>query len=210
MLIRILKQRFLAWIIRTSIYGMKLFPTKITNLDLLHKRLRTFKRASSIRNSYTNGDHNLDCCYFKDDSVTLEEAAIAMMDLYCERSQIKDGHRVLDLGCGQGALTMHIARKCKNRHITGLTNSGSERAPKTAEKQMNYWRGFTLSGMEFFGYGSGGEEWMESHVLYVLFKNMDLRALIMDYMERSVDLGTRIEDPSTSKSKGNEVLGDYL
>ncbi|KAK9131284.1 hypothetical protein Sjap_011771 [Stephania japonica] len=67
------------------------------------------------------------CCYFKDDSVTLEEAAIAMMDLYCERSQIKDGHRVLDLGCGQGALTMHIARKYKNCHVTGLTNSVAQK-----------------------------------------------------------------------------------
>ncbi|KAK9101454.1 hypothetical protein Scep_024884 [Stephania cephalantha] len=60
------------------------------------------------------------CCFFKDDAVTLEEAAIAMMDLYCERSQIKDGHRVLDLGCGQGALTMHIARKYKNCHVTWI------------------------------------------------------------------------------------------
>ncbi|KAK9101445.1 hypothetical protein Scep_024875 [Stephania cephalantha] len=67
------------------------------------------------------------CAYFKDDSVTLDEAEIAMLDLYCERSQIKDGQRVLDLGCGQGALTMHVARKYKNCHVTGITNSVSQK-----------------------------------------------------------------------------------
>ncbi|KAK9101419.1 hypothetical protein Scep_024849 [Stephania cephalantha] len=67
------------------------------------------------------------CCYFKDDSITLDEAEIAMLDLYCERSQIKDGHRVLDLGCGYGALTMHVARKYKNCHVTGITYSISQK-----------------------------------------------------------------------------------
>ncbi|KAK9131276.1 hypothetical protein Sjap_011763 [Stephania japonica] len=66
-------------------------------------------------------------CYFEDDSVTLDEAEIAMLDLHCERSQIKDGHRVLDLGCGHGALTMHVARKYKNCHVTGMTNSVSQK-----------------------------------------------------------------------------------
>ncbi|KAK9101424.1 hypothetical protein Scep_024854 [Stephania cephalantha] len=67
------------------------------------------------------------CCYFKDDSITLDEAEIAMLDLYCERLQIKDGHRVLDLGCGHGALTMHVARKYKNCHVTGITYSISQK-----------------------------------------------------------------------------------
>ncbi|KAK9131281.1 hypothetical protein Sjap_011768 [Stephania japonica] len=67
------------------------------------------------------------CCYFKDDLVTLDEAEIAMLDLYCERSQIKDGHRVLDIACGPGALTMHIAQKYKNCHVTGITMSATQK-----------------------------------------------------------------------------------
>ncbi|KAK9093547.1 hypothetical protein Syun_028458 [Stephania yunnanensis] len=34
-----------------------------------------------------------------------------MLDLYCERAQIKDGHRILDLGCGYGAFAIHVASK---------------------------------------------------------------------------------------------------
>ncbi|KAG9451885.1 hypothetical protein H6P81_004789 [Aristolochia fimbriata] len=67
------------------------------------------------------------CSYFKDENMTLDEAEIAMLDLYCERAQVKDGQRVLDLGCGQGALTLHIARKYSNCHVTAVTNSISQK-----------------------------------------------------------------------------------
>ncbi|XP_058085960.1 (S)-coclaurine N-methyltransferase-like [Magnolia sinica] len=67
------------------------------------------------------------CCYFKDDSTTLDEAEIAMLDLYCERAQIKDGQSVLDLGCGQGALTLHVAQKYQNCRVTAITNSASQK-----------------------------------------------------------------------------------
>ncbi|KAJ8649901.1 hypothetical protein MRB53_002924 [Persea americana] len=67
------------------------------------------------------------CCYFKEESTTLDEAETAMLDLYCERAQIKDGQSVLDLGCGQGALTLHVAQKYKNCHVTAITNSVSQK-----------------------------------------------------------------------------------
>ncbi|KAF9613039.1 hypothetical protein IFM89_005473 [Coptis chinensis] len=41
-------------------------------------------------------------CYFKHQSMTIDEAETAMHDLYCERAQIKDGLTILDIGCGQG------------------------------------------------------------------------------------------------------------
>ena len=55
--------------------------------------------------------------------MTLEEAEIAILDLYRERAQIKDGQSVLDLGCGLGALTLHTAQKYRNCHVAGVTNS---------------------------------------------------------------------------------------
>ncbi|XP_058085027.1 (S)-coclaurine N-methyltransferase-like isoform X1 [Magnolia sinica] len=67
------------------------------------------------------------CCYFMDESTTLDEAEIAMLDLYCERAQIEDGQSVLDLGCGQGAVTLHVAQKYKNCHVTGITYSVSQK-----------------------------------------------------------------------------------
>ncbi|KAK9088317.1 hypothetical protein Scep_027399 [Stephania cephalantha] len=64
-------------------------------------------------------------CYFKDKSVTLDDAEKAMLDLYCERAQIENGDRILELGYGYGALTIHIARKYPQCHVTGITDTMS-------------------------------------------------------------------------------------
>ncbi|KAF9613036.1 hypothetical protein IFM89_005470 [Coptis chinensis] len=53
-------------------------------------------------------------CYFKHQSMTIDEAEAAMHDLYCERAQIKDGLTILDIGCGQGALIFYIAQRNLN------------------------------------------------------------------------------------------------
>ncbi|KAL3655746.1 hypothetical protein CASFOL_000142 [Castilleja foliolosa] len=68
------------------------------------------------------------CCYFSDKSSTVEDAEKAMLELYCERSQIKDGHSVLDVGCGWGSLSLHIAQKYPNCKITGICNSATQKA----------------------------------------------------------------------------------
>ncbi|GJN38693.1 hypothetical protein PR202_gb27758 [Eleusine coracana subsp. coracana] len=44
-------------------------------------------------------------CYFPDDSSTLEDAEVAMMELYCERAKIQDGQSILDVGCGENKLS---------------------------------------------------------------------------------------------------------
>jgi cyclopropane fatty-acyl-phospholipid synthase-like methyltransferase len=68
------------------------------------------------------------CCYFSDKSNTLEDAEVAMLELYCERSQLKDGHSVLDVGCGWGSLSLYIAQKYSNCKVTGICNSTTQKA----------------------------------------------------------------------------------
>ncbi|KGN55357.1 (S)-coclaurine N-methyltransferase [Cucumis sativus] len=68
------------------------------------------------------------CCYFNDKSSTLEDAEDAMLQMYCERSQLKDGHTVLDVGCGWGSLSLYIAQKYKNCTVTGICNSITQKA----------------------------------------------------------------------------------
>ncbi|KAM3757893.1 hypothetical protein ACB098_01G001800 [Castanea mollissima] len=67
-------------------------------------------------------------CYFSDNSKTLENAEETMLELYCERSQLKDGHTVLDVGCGWGSLSLYIARKYSNCRVTGICNSTTQKA----------------------------------------------------------------------------------
>ncbi|KAJ0703396.1 putative pavine N-methyltransferase [Helianthus annuus] len=46
-----------------------------------------------------------------------------MLQIYCEKSQLQDGHTVLDVGCGWGSLSLCIAHKYNNCKITGIWNS---------------------------------------------------------------------------------------
>ena len=76
------------------------------------------------------------CCYFSVKSKTLENAEETMLELYCERSQIKDGHTVLDVGCGWGSLSLYIAQKYSNCRVTGICNSTTQKA--YIEEQCRY------------------------------------------------------------------------
>ncbi|XBI11316.1 hypothetical protein VPH35_138401 [Triticum aestivum] len=67
-------------------------------------------------------------CYFPDDSSTLEDAEVAMLELYCERAQLQDGQSILDVGCGWGSLSVYIAKKYRNCNITGICNSTTQKA----------------------------------------------------------------------------------
>jgi cyclopropane-fatty-acyl-phospholipid synthase len=50
------------------------------------------------------------CAYFPSASATLEEAQIAKMDYVCRKLQLRSGERVVDAGCGWGALALHMAK----------------------------------------------------------------------------------------------------
>jgi cyclopropane-fatty-acyl-phospholipid synthase len=58
---------------------------------------------------------------------TFEESEVLMLDLYCERAGLQDGMTIVDLGCGWGSLTLHIAERFPNCKITAISNSHSQR-----------------------------------------------------------------------------------
>ena len=60
--------------------------------------------------------------------MTLDDAEEAMLKLYCERSNLKDGHTVLDVGCGWGSLALYIAKNYTNCRVTGICNSTTQKA----------------------------------------------------------------------------------
>ena len=50
------------------------------------------------------------CAYYPDDATSLDAAQRAKMDLICRKLQLRAGERVLEAGCGWGALALHMAR----------------------------------------------------------------------------------------------------
>ncbi len=50
------------------------------------------------------------CAYFPSPNSTLEEAQAAKMDHVCRKVQLRPGERVIEAGCGWGALAIHMAK----------------------------------------------------------------------------------------------------
>lgn len=57
----------------------------------------------------------------------LDAAEERMLAITCERAQLEDGQRVLELGCGWGSLTLFMAERYPNSRITAISNSASQR-----------------------------------------------------------------------------------
>ena len=56
----------------------------------------------------------------------LEAAEKAMLDLTIDRAGIADGQRVLDLGCGWGAFTIHAAARFPGSRFVAVSNSHAQ------------------------------------------------------------------------------------
>ena len=67
------------------------------------------------------------CCLFERGNETLDEAEEAMLALMVKRADIRDGMRVMDLGCGWGSAALYIAARFPNCRVTGVSNSNSQR-----------------------------------------------------------------------------------
>jgi cyclopropane-fatty-acyl-phospholipid synthase len=50
------------------------------------------------------------CAYYPSPSATLEQAQAAKLDYVCRKVQLRPGERVVDAGCGWGALALHMAK----------------------------------------------------------------------------------------------------
>jgi len=59
---------------------------------------------------------------------SLDAAEEAMLALTCERAQLGDGQRILDLGCGWGSLALHAAARWPGSRVLAVSNSASQRA----------------------------------------------------------------------------------
>jgi cyclopropane-fatty-acyl-phospholipid synthase len=66
---------------------------------------------------------------------TLAEAEAGMLQLTTDRAQIENGARILELGCGWGSLTLHLAQEFPQSEIVALSNSASQREYITARAE---------------------------------------------------------------------------
>jgi len=71
------------------------------------------------------------CCYWGQNTdnaaVTLDEAEERSLRITCERAELADGQRILELGCGWGSLSLWMASQYPRAQITSVSNSSSQK-----------------------------------------------------------------------------------
>jgi cyclopropane-fatty-acyl-phospholipid synthase len=87
----------------------------------------TLRRPNTLRRARENIHHHYDigndfyrlwldeqlvytCAYFPRPDDSLEQAQVAKMDHVCRKLRLRPGDRVVEAGCGWGALALHMAR----------------------------------------------------------------------------------------------------
>ena len=85
-----------------------------------------FRHCLGPRMKYSSG-------YWPQEDTTFAESEEAMLALTCDRAELADGQRILELGCGWGSLTLWMAEHYPNAQITGVSNSRTQREHIEAE-----------------------------------------------------------------------------
>jgi cyclopropane-fatty-acyl-phospholipid synthase len=66
-------------------------------------------------------------CFWMPDTKTLDEAEALALTQTSNHADLHDGQTILELGCGWGSLSLWMAEKFPKSHITGVSNSNSQR-----------------------------------------------------------------------------------
>jgi len=72
------------------------------------------------RKKYSSG-------WWPSSDTTFEQSEEHMLELYVERSGVRDGMSVVDLGCGWGSMTLYLLERFPNCRVTSISNSHSQR-----------------------------------------------------------------------------------
>lgn len=77
---------------------------------------------------YVLGDRmKYSCALWERGTEHLSDAEEKMIELTLQRADIRDGDRVLELGCGWGAFSLYIAKKYPNCQVTAVSNSKTQK-----------------------------------------------------------------------------------
>jgi cyclopropane-fatty-acyl-phospholipid synthase len=106
----------------------------LTNFNFLSKSKKNIEhhydiggeRGEKLYDIFLDTKHRLySCAYWKENTKTLEEAQQNKIDHIVKKLDIKDGQKVLEIGCGWGGMAFEIAKQ-KKCEVTGISLSKNQ------------------------------------------------------------------------------------
>jgi cyclopropane-fatty-acyl-phospholipid synthase len=115
---------------RARLRGRRSQPQRVERAVTFHYDL-----PSEFFSTFLDAQMVYSCAYFAEPNYSLDQAQIAKLEYVCRKLELTPGRRLLDVGCGWGALLEHAARRY-GVNAVGYTLSGSQ-----AEYARNRLRG---------------------------------------------------------------------
>src|SRR5215204_6657048 len=112
-------------------------PAPKAEMHLRGRKHTTKRDREAVRHHYDVGNEffalfldesmTYSCAVWSRGAKTLEEAQDTKRELVCTKLALKEGERVLDVGCGWGSFAVHAAER-HGVHVTGITLSEPQAA----------------------------------------------------------------------------------
>ncbi len=115
-----LQQAHLMRLIQQLKLGPIAVETQVANAQHYEVPARFFELALGKHRKYSSA-------LWLEDTITLDQAEDNMLVLTCARAGLTDGQRVLELGCGWGSLSLHMAERFPHSQIVAVSNSASQK-----------------------------------------------------------------------------------
>lgn len=158
------------------IEGLRQSPVAIATDEAneQHYELPTsfFQRCLGPNLKYSSG-------YWDEGVNDIATSEARMLEITCQRAQLQDGQRILELGCGWGSLTLWMAKKHPNSQITAVSNSRTQRQHITTEAARLGLTNITVRTANMIDYAGEGEAVFDRVVSVEMFEHMKNYQLLL-------------------------------
>lgn len=138
---------------------------------------RFFERVLGPHLKYSSG-------YWDNGVSDIETSEARMLELTCQRAGIKDGERILELGCGWGSLTLWMANHFPNSQITAISNSKTQRKHIEAQAVARRLTNVQVRTVNMIEYEGEGDAVFDRVVSVEMFEHMKNYETLMNRISR--------------------------
>jgi cyclopropane-fatty-acyl-phospholipid synthase len=155
--------------LNAHIAGLKQSPLAIATAEANEQHYevptRFFQLCLGKHLKYSSG-------WWDEKAQTLDDSEAAMLKLTCERADLRDGQRILEMGCGWGSLSLWMAAHYPNSQITSVSNSRTQKEFIDAEAAKHGLKNLTIRTANMITYEGEGRAVFDRAVSVEMFEHM--------------------------------------
>lgn len=110
--------------------------------------------------------------YWPEETTTFDESEAIMLRMTCERAELADGQRILELGCGWGSLSLWMAAHYPKAQITSVSNSRTQKEFIDAEAARRGLTNLTIITANMISFEGVGASIFDRCVSVEMFEHM--------------------------------------